>query len=319
MKSLRSPLLGVGFVVLVIGGCNSILDNKPGTLNQSTDVAGNQPEDASTPPTSSSGGEVTVPPPEPPSAAGECDDGKFMCNGQCVSKDDPAFGCGAATCAPCALAHGTATCAAGACAVKVCDGGYADCNGKPEDGCEADLSKATSCGSCDAACPAATPVCAPSGETFQCGTGCTPAAPLLCGAECVDPMTSVNHCGGCGLQCPAVPNGEATCGLGQCGFTCHPDFHACNGRCAATTDATACGPLCQVCPTPPNTTPTCTADTCGFVCVAGFADCNAIAADGCEAPLASDPLNCGACGLSCNGGTCTNGVCAEAPDAAVLP
>ena len=42
------------------------------------------------------------------------------------------------------------------------------------------LSKATSCGSCNAVCPAATPVCAPAGASFQCATGCADgrASPL---------------------------------------------------------------------------------------------------------------------------------------------
>jgi hypothetical protein len=47
--------------------------------------------------------------------------------------------------------------------------------------------------------------------------------------------------------------------------------------------------------------------------VQGFANCNANASDGCEANLSLDPLNCGACGKSCNGQPCNAGVCAAPP------
>jgi hypothetical protein len=47
--------------------------------------------------------------------------------------------------------------------------------------------------------------------------------------------------------------------------------------------------------------------------LAGFADCDSIAANGCEAVLATDPHNCGACGISCASAPCVDGVCQEAP------
>ena len=313
MRSLRAHVLRFGLLALGVAGCNSILDNKPGTLKQSTAVTPTQPTQEPTTPPESGSVEVTPPAPTTPSPTGECAEGTYLCNGQCVGKNDPAYGCGSAACTPCTITHGSATCAAGACAVKVCDKGYSDCDGKPENGCETDLSKAASCGSCNAVCPASAPVCAPAGGSFQCGTGCSALAPLLCGTECVEPTSSVNHCGGCETKCPDVPNGETKCSLGQCGFTCHPDFHECLGRCAAANDATACGPGCALCPAAANATPSCTADQCGFVCAAGFGDCNLEPEDGCESTFASDPLNCGECGKSCNGGTCTSGVCSPPP------
>jgi hypothetical protein len=47
----------------------------------------------------------------------------------------------------------------------------------------------------------------------------------------------------------------------------------------------------------------------GCVCVAGFDNCDGTWANGCEANLSVDPLNCGACGDACSG-TCVGGVCA---------
>jgi hypothetical protein len=55
------------------------------------------------------------------------------------------------------------------------------------------------------------------------------------------------------------------------------------------------------------------ANACGIQCAAGYANCNKDAKDGCEVKLASDALNCGACGKSCNGGTCAGGTCQPAP------
>lgn len=44
-------------------------------------------------------------------------------------------------------------------------------------------------------------------------------------------------------------------------------------------------------------------------CKAGFADCNGDAADGCETALTT-PTDCGACGVACASGVCSNGACA---------
>lgn len=49
-------------------------------------------------------------------------------------------------------------------------------------------------------------------------------------------------------------------------------------------------------------------ESCQPVCNTGYAHCVGQIED-CETHVASDPENCGNCGVSCNGGTCTNGVC----------
>ncbi len=128
-------------------------------------------------------------------------------------------------------------------------------------------------------------------------------------------MTNPNHCGGCDQKCPVIEHGESTCQNGGCKLACKTDYRACGGKCTVVTDPNACGPSCTPCPVPPNTTAaTCAADTCGYAaCSANYGNCNNNAADGCETNLQTDALNCGTCGKSCNGQTCTAGVCDAPP------
>ena len=53
-----------------------------------------------------------------------CHPGQKVCGATCARLDDPSLGCGSAACTPCAVANGSATCAAGACAVARCAPGY---------------------------------------------------------------------------------------------------------------------------------------------------------------------------------------------------
>ncbi len=320
--SLRSTLARSILLAAGIAGCNTILDNKPGNLDPSkpTDISPTQPDNGGTDlppgrgqdrPDSGTSGD-----PPNPGQSPLCADGQRMCHGSCVGVTDPTYGCGDPSCEPCKAGHGTPACQGNKCVVHSCDKGYADCNQDPADGCEVDLSKATSCGACNAVCPAASPVCAPAGDGFQCTTGCAPDAPLLCGNECVSPLTSVNHCGDCNVRCPDVDHGQAVCASGACTFTCKPSYHACGGRCVVNTDPAACGPTCAVCPVPANAVATCHSDACAFQCNPGFGNCDQDPATGCESTFATDPLNCGGCGKSCNGGTCNNGVCGPPPGGA---
>jgi hypothetical protein len=307
MISRRTSLVKMtvtGALAIAFIGCNAILENEPGVLKDTpSDTLPNEPggggdaqANVSPPP---DGGTTTPPPEDSGTPSPGCEAGQVRCDGVCVSVNDPLYGCGDPSCKPCASSHSTMGCAARKCVVAACDKGYADCNATPGDGCETDLSKSTSCGSCNAVCGAAAPLCAPSAATFQCTNGCTPGAPLACGADCVDPLSSTNHCGGCNLKCPDVPQSTTTCTAGICGFTCKPNFHACAGRCATKTDPTACGPDCIACPVPANGRATCAANACGFTCDPGFTKCG----DKCVGP--NDPTACGA--------ACT--VCPAAPNA----
>jgi len=90
-----------------------------------------------------------------------CDFGFDNCD------DDPTNGCefpvlsdpqncGACNnvCVP--VPHAVPECSFGACKLAVCAAGYADCNSKPDDGCEVNIYTDTkNCGRCGAACPGA--------------------------------------------------------------------------------------------------------------------------------------------------------------------
>lgn len=281
-------------VALAVIGCNAILDNKPGVLLEQSSPGTDIGND---------GGPATPRTPEedaaPPDTTG-CPEGEMRCQGTCVSMNDPLYGCGSPTCTPCNAAHGTAACQGRKCVLSACAAGYADCNQSAADGCEADLSRPASCGACNAVCPPTAPMCAPAGGGFQCGTGCTPAAPLLCGLECVDPQTSVNHCGACGRKCERA-NATAACTAGECEYTCAPNHMACGDACAACPPAV------------PNTQPTCAGNACQLQCVAPFADCDMNPANGCEANTSNDPLRCGGCAPCPADHTCNNGVCTAPP------
>jgi hypothetical protein len=266
------------------GGCNALLANDPGILLVS-DESGTLPEpDAATtpapapeedaapaPPADANANAATAPPADAgaPADAGPapCAPNERRCGSRCVSSADPAFGCGAANCTPCALARATPTCVAGACAVARCATGFADCNGSGADGCETDLSRTASCGACDAVCP-------------------------------------------------ALPNAIVACKLGRCTATCGAPFRTCAGRCVAPDDPTACGPACLPCPVLPNTRAACAANVCGLACEAQFGDCDLQPLNGCETPLDTSPVHCGACGKACPSGVCAAGICVpKAPDA----
>src|SRR4051812_40490307 len=219
IRLVRTSLVTTSVLAFGFLGCNTILDNQPGAL-VATEEAGTQPDpttapDTNPPPPDASTPDTSSPPDSGPPSA-DCPAGKHICNGVCVSLTDPVYGCGDPSCAPCPSMHSSMGCAGNKCIVAACDPGYANCNALPADGCEVDLSKPTTCGACNAVCGAANPQCSAVGATFQCTNGCTPAAPLNCANECVDPNTSTNHCGGCNIKCPVTANSTSQCTLGAC-------------------------------------------------------------------------------------------------------
>jgi alpha-tubulin suppressor-like RCC1 family protein len=105
------------------------------------------------------------------------------------------------------------------------------------------------------------------------GSSC-PTGETLCGVSCVDTQTDPSHCGDCSTACSSVPDGEATCSAGTCGFTCDSDYHACGAACDSNNSLDSCGSSCAPCPAPPiNGTAICDGTSCGFTCNPGTVFC----------------------------------------------
>jgi hypothetical protein len=116
----------------------------------------------------------------------------------------------------------------------------------------------------------------------------------------------------------AADGGAEVCTPGQ------PIAELCNGLdddCDGTTDngfpvdsdvnnCGACGTVCSL----PHATPVCTARECRVAsCDTGWGNCDGLHPNGCEANVAADPMNCGACGRACarpnSTATCASSTC----------
>ena len=242
------------------------------------------------------------------------------CGDRCVDVDDPGYGCGVTGCAPCSLAHATAGCLGGACAVAECARGYEDCDKVGSNGCEVDLTGSHDhCGTCIRVCNAGQ-VC----SAGACGSTCE-AGRTACAGSCVDLGTDDANCGGCGIACGA----RASCEDGKCVST------AVDAGVDASGDAGACGlPGACTAGTYTVTTSGCTSgqhrvlycdDSCHETLYADCATCGTVGADCCglhcdasAGAVCSAPafpstqtqcIPCGAPGQPCCAGSCTGATC----------
>ncbi len=127
---------------------------------------------------------------------------------------------------------------------------------------------------------------------------------------------SALHCGACGTVCSSVAI-EGACQEGQCVVRKCQDKtrRDCNGEFAdgCETDISAdtqhCGDCKMRCSDEGARKVACDAGTCLLTCKRGRSDCDQDAGTGCEAELAKDPKNCGACGVSCDKRGCSAGLC----------
>ena len=240
---------------------------------------------------------------------------------EATTTNDPA-NCG--TCGTaCLAANGTAACVNSACAISSCSAGFADCDGKYSDGCEAHLTTdAANCGVCSNICNSTngTASCANSSCSIVCNAGygnCDALASTGCE---INLLTSMQDCGTCGQAC-APANATGACSGGACSIsTCNTGFANCNALVTdgcevnLTSDPNHCNTCTTVCSFT-NAAAGCNSGVCALgTCNAGFANCDSLAANGCEVNVTSDPNHCNGCSIVCAytnaSATCNNGTCA---------
>jgi hypothetical protein len=205
-SSYRGALRATPFLAAMtaIAGCNALLDNRPGDLRG--DVSSTSPDPESVPGDGAErdGGASESSVPQP--ATDRDDD------------DDAGTGPGtidSGECAACALPHATAACVAGACAVGTCAAGFADCNGLPADGCEADVTGVTSCGACGQVCPTrphSQPTCTGGVCAGVCAAGFADCNGLPADGCETNLLNERFNCGKCGRICIVGKCKAGTCG-----------------------------------------------------------------------------------------------------------
>ena len=217
--------------------------------------------------------------------------------------------------------NGAAACQAGKCTL-VCNAGYLDCDGNPDNGCETNGSADTNnCGNCGNVCPS-TPNLNAACAAGTCITSSCNAPQRTCKAGPIDgcevnTSNDVGNCGACGKKCSTPANATPACVASNCAIgMCDSGFADCdkglgNGcEVDLTSDTNNCGDCGKPCKYP-NATPKCSNRTCAMgACSADFADCNKLDTDGCEINIKTDAKNCGMCGKTCaSGESCAGGTC----------
>jgi hypothetical protein len=219
-----------------------------------------------------------------------CDDGWDNCDD---SSSDAGYATGCETnvasdiknCGGCGqrcdkVSNATGTCQDGSCAL-VCNSGFKDCDGHPDNGCETDTtSDVKHCGGCDNACNIAnaSPVCTNSSCVVDhCLAGFDDCAG---NGRCdTNLSTSVQHCGNCKTVCSNAGATSVSCTAGACD---PPDCDAAHGNCDGNnangcetdvTKPTACGACNVACGA---NTPNCVQSGNSYGCQARITVANAL-------------------------------------------
>ncbi len=279
-RALAPLVVSLAVAAALVGGCAAVLgldagsaaDDAGGGIDASTPNDGDGKPDGLG---AQGDGAIGLP---------TCGADQHLCGAACAPKSDPQFGCGASSCAPCKLAHATAACGAGACAVATCNMGWADCNKVAGDGCEADLSAPATCGSCTTPCTTP-PLC----DTTGCVTTC-PSPKTICNGSCANTTNDPNHCG---LACTACAPAHAppactasVCDRGACdvGYAdCNLDrADGCETSLASDTSCGSCTTNCRT-PSAGHTVGLCGAGPACVptACESGWEDCDGNLANGC--------------------------------------
>lgn len=318
-----------------------------------------------------------------PSGRRTCPNSRFPCDVNLLSDVNNCGACDFAC--PASGFNATYSCVNGQC-VGQCAPTALDCDGLPDNGCEAFTLHNDHCGACNKKCSDPAAPCSWQGSLRQdLDCGC-PAGMISCSRQCVDGRNDDANCGRCGNVCSPTGDGKPErtnayygCVNGECGtLKCVNGFGDCdsdplNGCETSTLTAENCGGCGIACPNgqqcrldeygtpqcmcPPGLTRcekvcrsgsgscaacvdlasdklncggcdvACTANapfankmcsygTCVAQCMDNHADCNNSEVDGCEVDIASDPRNCGGCGIVCDavaGQACVAGRCLVEP------
>jgi hypothetical protein len=182
---------------------------------------------------------------------------------------------------------------------RPCPIGYADCDGRPNNGCEVNIqTDVNNCGACGTVCsfPNATSACVNSTcQVSACsdGYGDCDANPAN-GCE-TNVQSNVSNCGACGRVC-SLPNATSACENSSCRVSaCSATYSDCDGDPANGCESDIrndprncgeCGRVCQL----PNAITGCLMGSCTIAaCSAGYQDCNGMPQDGCEVRANSCP------------------------------
>jgi hypothetical protein len=252
-----------------------------------------------------------------------CAPGRGDCNGD--PDDDAANGgcetdlktdvdsCGACG-TTCGISGGEAQCSAGACSIKSCSPGFADCSGGYGNGCETNINTDLgNCGTCGNACTAAngSPACVTGACQVKTCTGtyadCNGA--VTDGCE-TNTATNRNRCGGCtgaSTNCDTLfANASGQCMNSMCSLTtCATNYSNCdsvgsNGcEINLKTDVNHCGTCTTVCSSSGATSTSCASGTCAPKCTGTRLFCSN-PENGCPIDGATDEANCGGCGKICS-------------------
>jgi hypothetical protein len=244
-----------------------------------------------------------------------CGPGFLACDAGCVASGVMNCGTCGNDCANLPHVSGPTSCAAsGMCSFPMssCEPGWADCDGRPDNGCETPTTQSPNCGGCGVTCPSGMPVC----NGTACVTGCSGGTPDPCGSTCTNKNTDPQNCSTCGHVCAAGPtNSQASCAGGVCGYTCTSGYSDCNLGCIdEENDPNNCGTCGKQCTGPANSTVKCATGNCGWACDPTFRQCPDSTCDNVNTDVSHCGSSCTDCSTAspppangtdvCSSGTC---------------
>jgi hypothetical protein len=158
----------------------------------------------------------------------------------CETRIDTTSHCGSCANDCTQLPHVVASSCAGsplACGITACESAWADCDQLASTGCEADLTRVSTCGACNNDCTQLPHVAASAcaGAPLACAiTSCASGwadCDKLASSGCEADLTSPSTCGACNHDCTHLSNvAQASCNGGQCGIAaCAPGYKSCSG------------------------------------------------------------------------------------------